>query len=195
MLHRVHAGGALVSQLGDSVQAGRHRHVRTAEPTRPVGRAWPPDRRRAGVGQAAHLVAMPPDRLEDHCRADRVHLHAPDGVGANHRQLHPGEMDDMGDLMVGDDLFDPGEIGHVAVDPGNAAELVVIDDEAQPVRVAGEVVGDHAGPSASSRRTVQAPMQPRPPVIRKRSVTRAPSFLSGVGLIPACMQVSIGERA
>ena len=51
----------------------------------------------------------------------------------------------MGDLMVGDDLLDPGEIGHVTVDPGDAAELVVIDDEAQPVRVAGEVVGDHAG--------------------------------------------------
>src|SRR5208282_3294610 len=129
---------------------------------------------------AAHLVAVPPDRFEDHRGADRVDLHAPDGIGAYQRQLHSGQMDDMGDLVVGDDPFDRGEVGDVAVDPGCAGELVVVEDEAQPVRVPRQVVGDHAGALGE-----QPPDRPGPDAAQAAGDQEAfgqghgtPSFLS-----------------
>ncbi len=54
-------------------------------------------------------------------------------------------MHDPGHLPLGDHLPESIDVGHVPADEDDAGQFIVVDEQAQPVHVGGDIVGDHAG--------------------------------------------------
>jgi len=62
-------------------------------------------------------------------------------VGPHKGDLQRGQMHDMGDAIGGDSLLKGGGIGNVAVDEVDLRQSGVVHDQAQAMRLAGQVIG------------------------------------------------------
>ena len=65
-------------------------------------------------------------------------------------------MHDPGHLLLGDHALESVHVGHVPADEDDAGLFIVVDEQAQPVHVRGDIVGDDAGPLVE-----QMPDRPR----------------------------------
>ena len=89
------------------------------------------------------------------------------GFSRHERHLQRGQVDDVRDLVLGEDALDARRVGDVAADEVDRVDLggVPISRAAE---VVAEIEGDHAGALADERDEVHAPMQPRAPVTNQR---------------------------
>ena len=142
---RVDRGGSLVRELEDAVERARSDIAVTVV-----------DRSRACVRDRG-LEPEPLRRLEDVDRSGHVDLRAEHRVLANERHLQRGEVDDVGDLVLGEDPLDGLELGEVAADELHRVEFVRRPDQAKSAEVVAEVECDHVGSLAD-----ECERRPRP---------------------------------
>ena len=148
----VDAGRALVGELVHAVVVARVGVGVLLEPTGHrihVGRRVHADR--AGVDDGRH--ARPPalDGLEDVDGAGHVDLRPERRIGAAERHLQRREVDDVRDAVLVERSLDRPEVGDVAhheIDPG---QLVRLQGQGDPARVATEIEGDDGHAFANER--------------------------------------------